>query len=181
MSVARWIGIEQDCESVVPSAVNRLADASSPFLDDGREGAAQQRRLHLVGDAVELVANDFDRDGVEGFGLCLGRHGWFPPSAVMIRVPSAATIARQPGSIRVVVSGCSTIAGLESRGRSPSSTDRRRRRDEPAAFGGEMSRAPLGALSPCGRRAAAVAGRPTVQRWMLRMLTMRAAPSVLWP
>ena len=81
------------------------------FLDDGREGTAQQRRLHLVGDAVELVANDFDRDGVEGFGLCRGCHGLFPQSAVMIRLPSATTVARQPGSIKVVVSGCSTMAG----------------------------------------------------------------------
>src|SRR4030095_7067531 len=81
------------------------------LLDDGREGTAKQRRLHLVGDAVELVANDLGGDGVEGFGLSLGCHGSFPQSAVMIRVPSATTVARQPGSIRVVVSGCSTIAG----------------------------------------------------------------------
>src|SRR5215472_11141923 len=35
------------------------------FLDDRRERAAQQRRLHLVGDAVELVAGDVDGDRVE--------------------------------------------------------------------------------------------------------------------
>jgi hypothetical protein len=37
MRVARWIGIEQDCESVVPSAVNRLAEASSPSLTMGEK------------------------------------------------------------------------------------------------------------------------------------------------
>src|SRR5262249_28081877 len=79
-----------------------------PFLDDGREGTAQQGRLHLVGDAVELVANDFDGDRVEGLG---SGHGLSLASAVMMRAPSAATTARQPGSIIVVLSGCSTIAG----------------------------------------------------------------------
>ena len=37
MRVARWIGIEQDWESVVPSAVNRLAEASSPSLTIGEK------------------------------------------------------------------------------------------------------------------------------------------------
>ena len=35
--VARWIGIEQACDSVSPSAVNRLADASSPSLTMGEK------------------------------------------------------------------------------------------------------------------------------------------------
>src|SRR4030095_6620685 len=75
------------------------------LLDDGREGTAKQRRLHLVGDAVELVANDFDGDGVEGFGLSLGCHGSFPQSAVMIRVPSAPTGGPQPGPVEGGVVG----------------------------------------------------------------------------
>ena len=35
INVARWIGIEQLCASVVPSSRNRLADASSPSLTIG--------------------------------------------------------------------------------------------------------------------------------------------------
>src|SRR5919202_3197405 len=37
MSVARCMGIEQDWASVVPSAVNRLAEASSPSLTMGEK------------------------------------------------------------------------------------------------------------------------------------------------
>jgi len=43
-----------------------------PLLDDRRERAAQQRRLHLAGNAVELVAGDVDDDRIE-FGC--GWHG----------------------------------------------------------------------------------------------------------
>ncbi len=35
IKVARWIGIEQLCASVVPSSAKRLADASSPSLTIG--------------------------------------------------------------------------------------------------------------------------------------------------
>ena len=39
------------------------------FLDDRRERAPEQRRLHLVGDAEELVADHLHRDGVELRGV----------------------------------------------------------------------------------------------------------------
>jgi len=45
-----------------------------PLLDDRRAGAFQQCQLHLVGDAVELVAHHLDGDGIERrclHGVCL--------------------------------------------------------------------------------------------------------------
>ena len=49
------------------------------FLDDRRERAAQQRRLHLVGDAFEFVPRHFDGDRIElgSRGVSHGlRTGW---------------------------------------------------------------------------------------------------------
>ena len=65
ISVARWIGIAIACASVSPCSVNRLADASSPSFTIGENELLQQRQLHLVGDAVELVAHHLDGDRIE--------------------------------------------------------------------------------------------------------------------
>ena len=71
------------------------------FLHDGGEGAAHQRELHLVGDAVELVAQHFERDRIDVHAQ----------PRVSRRLPLSSTVPRQPGSTSVVVSSCSTIAG----------------------------------------------------------------------
>ena len=65
------------------------------FLDDGREGAADDGHLHLGGDAVDLVAHDLERDGIEGAaGLQILHDDTFSSS----RLPSLQTRAVHPGS-----------------------------------------------------------------------------------
>ena len=76
-----------------------------PFLHDRRAGALQQRRLHLLGDDIEAVADHLERDRVEAVaaheGRARSRSSAAPP----------ATRADQPRGRSVVVSSCSMIAG----------------------------------------------------------------------
>ena len=65
INVARWIGIEQLCAERRAVEREQARRGVEPFLDDRRERAAQQRRLHLIGDAVELVSGNVDGDWVK--------------------------------------------------------------------------------------------------------------------
>ena len=67
--VARWIGIAQACASVSPLQREQARGSVEPLLHDRREGALEQRQLHLVGDAVELVADHLERDRDRAPGL----------------------------------------------------------------------------------------------------------------
>src|SRR5262249_48229810 len=77
---------------------------------DRRARAFEQRQLHLVGDAVELVTHHLDGDRIER--RCLPRirlHQLFVRSST--RLPTRSTRPAQPGTMSVVVSSCSTRAG----------------------------------------------------------------------
>src|SRR6185437_16324206 len=83
--------------------------------DDRAEGGAHEGEIHLVADLLQAVLNDRQGDRVEGGGHRLSR-----VATVMTRFPSLSTVTRSPGSMTVVASSCSTIAGpanSEPRGR----------------------------------------------------------------
>ena len=105
IKVARWIGTARAWASVVPSMVKRTRRGVEPFLHDRRAGALQQRRLHLLGDDIEAVADHLERDRVEAVaaheGRARSRSSAAPP----------ATRADQPRGRSVVVASCSMIAG----------------------------------------------------------------------
>ncbi len=65
VSAPRWIGTASACASVSPRSGEQRGGGVQPFLDDRREGAAHQRELHLVGDAVQLVAHHLQRDRID--------------------------------------------------------------------------------------------------------------------
>ncbi|OIQ65080.1 hypothetical protein GALL_533630 [mine drainage metagenome] len=65
-----------------------------------REGRARKRQVHLVADLLQPGLNDGQRNRIN--------HGRAP--SVMTILPSASPVAKSPGSIRTVVSICSTMA-----------------------------------------------------------------------
>ncbi len=80
-------------------AVERLGDHRA-------EGGAHEGEVHLVANLLQPVLDHGEGNGVEG-----GRH-WSPRAvSVTMRLPKASTVTLSPGSITVVASSCSTIAG----------------------------------------------------------------------
>ena len=72
--------------------------------DHRREGRAQEGQVHLVADLLQAVLDDGEGDGIDASSPQ-------PPTATM-RLPSRVlTSTRLPGSMTVVASICSTIAG----------------------------------------------------------------------
>src|SRR5438128_11948920 len=72
--------------------------------------ALEKRDLHLVGDRVELVADDLQGDWVQRLVRGLD-HLFAPEVAVTITLPVPWTSAWFPGYSTRVESNCSTIAG----------------------------------------------------------------------
>ena len=72
--------------------------------DDGAEGRPHEREVHLVADLLEAVLDHAEGDRVDR--IC--RHGCLTS---MTRLPMWSTSTACPGSITVVASSCSTIAG----------------------------------------------------------------------
>ncbi len=133
----------------MPSGVNRLAGRVEAFLDDGREGTSKQRRLHLVGDAVELVANDFDGDGVKDVFL----RSWLVPSVGGDDQGAVGDDSRTPAGLdkgrRIGLLDDRRAVDLEAnRHRRPIVDLGRMNRPLSAV---RMSRVPLCALSPSRR------------------------------
>ena len=65
----------------------------------GREGGAREGQVHLVADLLQSGLNDGEGDGVDHCGT------------LTMRLASASSVTVQPGSMRVVVSICSMMAG----------------------------------------------------------------------
>ena len=172
---------EMDRDRAAPARASRRRREEArrgvhALLDDRREGAAQQRHLHLVGDAVELVADDFERDRIEVTrGVCHVRpcQGCF---RVSMRLPARSDTAVQPARSAVVVSACSTMAGpvMTCPAQIGAIADRASTaRDMPrnSACGGVRFWRRRPPARPGRRRRIGAAGG---HRWMLRRLTMCA-------
>ena len=106
--VGRELGDEprhrRDDHAEVDRRRGRLGDLLPTCVEDGSRrverlfhdrgvGALEDGDLHLVGDRVELVANDLEGNGVDG------RVNQFRSSAdaVTIKLPLLSTVARWPG------------------------------------------------------------------------------------
>src|SRR5687767_13264776 len=158
------------------------------FFHDRREGAFQESKLHLVGYALELVADHLGGNGVDHLAArcaihaCSSAAGTF--SNVNTSVPPASTSARQPGSTTVVVSACSTMAGPAK-----CVPGARRLRSYTAAItkspdcSVRMRRRPFTGSPGAGTyRSCAPAAAGSAAAWCtVRRLTNFTAPSTLWP
>ena len=86
--------------------VEQRRRAVAALLDVRRVRRGDEHLSHLLGDALELVAHDFERHGVD-LGVA---HSPSPP-LVRTSVPSAPTVPPHAGGTTTVLSCCSRMAG----------------------------------------------------------------------
>ena len=85
-----------------PVGVGQRRGEVARFLEQRRAGRAHQDHAHLLGDRVEGVADDLERDGMNR-----GAHA----VVSMTRFPNRSAAQRWPGSTRVVDHSSTTSAG----------------------------------------------------------------------
>src|SRR6516225_9395851 len=85
--------------------VEQRGRAVAAFFDVGRKAGADQRLAHFLDDRRQCAADDLDGDRINR----VGPHGAHGSSSSKLRYGS--TVAAAPGTIKLVASICSTIAG----------------------------------------------------------------------
>ena len=183
INVPRCMAMAQACARVVPSSVNRLAEASSPSLTIGEQelfssvscisSAILSRRWRITSSVIgskrsAAVPAEAMRVMVVSSSTGVSRRPAPRPSSLAAEVSSKSACSMMAGPARVsaLASSARSWIGVSSQLASPGKSTRRRPFCETPAFCGGS--APTGTA---GRRA----------RCMTRRLTILAGAPVLWP